>query len=45
MTRQLKLEGYILDKDGKIRRDPKHLDASQRKKRQAAAAKMKRGRK
>lgn len=39
----IKLDGYVLNKDGKLVRDPKHLDASQRKKRQAAAMKRKRG--
>lgn len=43
--KQIKLDGFVLDKDGKLRRDPKHLDASQCKKRQAAAVKLKRGRK
>lgn len=38
----IKLDGYVL-KDGKLVRDPKHLDASQRKKRQAAVMKRKKG--
>lgn len=38
---QIKLKGYLL-KGGKLVRDPKDLDASARRKRQAAAIKIKR---
>ncbi len=41
MTRQIKLTGYTFDKHGKLVRDPKHLDASARRKRQAAAIRIK----
>lgn len=42
---QIKLKGYTFDKDGKLVRDPKDLDASARRKRQAAAIKIKQKRK
>lgn len=41
MTRQIKLTGYTFDKNGKLIRDPKHLDATARRKRQSAAIKRK----
>ena len=37
---KIALKGYVL-RDGKLVRDPKHLDASARKKRQMAAIKRK----
>lgn len=40
--RKINLPGYVL-KDGKLIRDPKHLDASARRKRQSAAIKRKKG--
>lgn len=40
---KIQLKGYVVDKNGKLRRDPKDLDASQRRKRQTAAIKRKRG--
>lgn len=39
--RKINLPGYELDKDGRLIRDPKHLDAAERKKRQAFARKRK----
>lgn len=39
--KKINLPGYVVDKDGKLKRDPKHLDASAQRKRQAAAIKRK----
>lgn len=38
--KKINLPGYVM-KDGKLKRDPKHLDASARRKRQTAAIKRK----
>lgn len=39
--RKIKLDGYTIDKQGRLVRDPKHLDAAARKKRQKAVIKRK----
>jgi len=43
VTRKINLPGYVWDEKKGLRRDPKHLDAAQRKKRQGAAVRRKKG--
>jgi hypothetical protein len=40
-TQGIKLKGYVLDKNGRLVRDQKDLDAAERRKRQSAAIKRK----